>query len=159
MSISRRIFLRSATMVAISAAAHSKLTSVAFGQRSGGGRQSAVTGFRVPDESLSDPLTYFTQSTFSAHLNSKFRLRQGTSGGAVVTLVEVKDLAPSAHKVRAHVGSRECFSLVFSGGKQLPQDTYTIEHGALGTFKLLLVPTGKQSGVAYLEAIVNRLYS
>jgi hypothetical protein len=113
----------------------------------------------VPDESLNDPITYFTQSTFSAHLNSKFRPRQGTGISTVVTLVEVNDLAPSARKIRAQVGGRECFSLIFSGGKQLPQATYIIEHGALGTFKLLLVPIGKQDGVAYLEAIVNRLYS
>lgn len=159
MPISRRIFLRTGTMVVLgAAAAHSKLGRVAVGQKL---REdvTTVTGFRVPPESLNDPLTFFTRSTFSAQLNSTFRLRQGDSTSAVVTLVAVNDLAPSAKKVKGQVvGGRECFSLIFSG-KQLPQDTYTVEHGALGTFKLLLVPSGKPGGIPQLEAVINRLYS
>ena len=131
MPISRRIFLRAGTMVVLGAAAQSKLAKVVVGQKSGGGRVDTVTGFRVPAASLDDPLTYYTKSTFLAHLNSKFRLRQGDSSSSVVTLVEVVDFTPSQSKVAAQVGNRECFSLVFSGGKQLPQGTYTVEHGAL----------------------------
>lgn len=159
MPISRRIFLRTGTMVVLgAAAAHSKLGKVAAGQKL---REDVVTvtGFRVPAESMSDPLTFFTKSTFSAHLKSKFRLRQGDSTSAVVTLVAVNDLAPAAAKVRGQVvGGRECFSLIFSG-KELPQGTYTVEHGALGTFRLLLVPSGKKGSVPQLEAVINRLYS
>ena len=158
MPISRRIFLRAGTMFAIGAAANSRFGNLALGQKP---RQDvpAVTGFRVPVESMADPLTFFTKSTFSAHLNSQFRLRMVDARSVVVTLIAVNDLAPSAGNVKGQVvGGRECFSLIFSG-QQLPQDTYTVEHGALGTFKLLLVPSGKQDGVPQLEAVVNRLFS
>lgn len=163
MSTSRRVFLRTATMVALSAAAHSKLADAAFGQKSVGGSLSTVTGFRVPDESLNDPLTYYTKSTFMAHLNSKFRLRQGDSGSWVVTLAKVDDFVPPPGKlpdeVAAQVGDRECFGLVFSGVNRLPQGNYTVEHGALGTFQLLLVPSGGLGGVLQWDAVINRLYS
>jgi hypothetical protein len=159
MPISRRIFLRTGTMVVLGAAAQSKLAKVVVGQKSGQGVDT-VTGFRVPAASMDDPLTYYTKATFVAHLNSQFRLRRGDSKSSVVTLVEVIDFTPSQQrKITAQVGNRECFSLVFSGGKQLPQDTYTVEHGALGTFKLLLVPSGRPGGVPQWDAVINRLYS
>ena len=159
MPISRRIFLRAGTMLALGAAAQATLGKVAAGQKLHED-VATVTGFRVPAESMSDPLTFFSKSTFSAQLNSQFRLRQGDAGSWVVTLVAVNDLAPSAAKVKGKVvvGGRECFSLVFSG-KRLPQGTYTVEHGALGTFNLLLVPSGKPGSVPQLEAVINRLYS
>lgn len=157
MPISRRIFLRAGTMVVLGAAAQSKLAKVVVGQKSE--RVDAVSGFRVPAASMDDPLTYYTKSTFLAHLNSKFRLRQGDSSSSVVTLIRVVDNAPSQSKVAAQVGSGECFTLVFSGAKRLPQDTYTVEHGALGTFKLLLVPSGKPGGIPQWDAVINRLYS
>ena len=159
MPISRRIFLRAGTMVVLGAVAQSKLAKVVVGQESGAGRMDTVTGFRVLAASLDDPLTFYTKSTFLGHLNSKFRLRQGASSSSVVTLVAVVDYAPSQSKVAAQAGSGECFSLVFGGGKQLPQGTYTVEHGALRTFKLLLVPSGKAGGVHQLDAVINRSYS
>lgn len=157
MPISRRIFLRAGSMLALGTAASSKFAKVAFGQTPHAG-EAVVMGFRVPNASMNDPLTFFTKSTFSAQLNTKFRLRQGDAT-AVVILTAVNDLAPPAASVKGPVvGGRECFSLVFSG-KYLPQDTYTVEHGALGTFKLLLVPSGKQGRVPQLEAVINRLFS
>ena len=159
MPISRRIFLRTGTMVVLGTAAQSKLAKVFVGQKSGGGRMDTVTGSRVLDASLDDPLTYYTKSTFVAHLNSKFRLRLGDSSSSVVTLVAVVDYVPSPSKFAAQAGSGECFSLVFSGGKQLPQGTYTVELGALKTFKLLLVPSGKAGGVRRWDAVINRSYS
>ena len=61
MPISRRIFLRTGTMVVLGAAAHSKLAKVAVGQKSGRGGMQTVTGFRVPAASLDDPTQYKTQ--------------------------------------------------------------------------------------------------
>ena len=158
MSISRRIFLRAGTMVVLGAAAQSGLAKAVVGQKSGG-RVNTVTGFRVPAQSMDDPLTYYNKATFVAHLNSQFQLRQGNSKSSVVTLVEVIDFKPSQNKIRAQVGNAECFSLVFSGTKQLPQATYIVEHGALGTFKLLLVPSGRPGGVPQWDAVINRLFS
>ena len=53
----------------------------------------------------------------------------------------------------------ECFSLLFRGGSRaFRQDTYTITHPSLGTFALLLVPSGSdQNGAQGYLATLNRL--
>jgi len=156
MTISRRIFLRSATMVALAETAQAKFTQ-AFGQKLGGKRLTTGTGFRTPAANMAEPFTYFTRSTFAAHLNSTFQVRQGVGSNTAIMLVEVNEWRPKSAKLEVQVGGRECFSLIFSCPKKLPQASYTVEHGALGTFSLLLVPTGKQGEVTYLEAVINRL--
>ena len=51
----------------------------------------------------------------------------------------------------------ECFALLFDGpGPALPQWTYPVEHGTMGTFPLFLGPVaGGATGVRY-EAVFNR---
>src|SRR5437899_2852393 len=91
-----------------------------------------------------DPLANYTEATFKSYLKSVFSLH--TVYGIVgVTLVEVKDLPASP--------GGEAFSLLFRGGSRaLKQDTYVLDHPALGTFKLLLVPAGadKKGTQSYL---------
>jgi len=97
-----------------------------------------------------DPLANYTKATFISYLNSVFQLHT-VSGIVAVTLLKVDDMTPPK--------GGECFSLLFRGGSRaLGQDTYTIDHAALGTFKLLLVPAGTDSNGAqgYL-ATINRL--
>ncbi len=158
MPISRRFFLRAGTLVALGAAAQSKLARVVVGKTTGGGT-NAVSGFLVPAASMDDPLTYYTKSTFEAYLNSKFKLRQGDGSSSTVTLIKVVDGAPAPSTDAVQVGNSECFTLVFSLGKRLPQATYTVDHAALGTFKLLLVPSGMPGATPQLDAVINRLYS
>jgi hypothetical protein len=158
MPISRRIFLRAGTMLALGATAQTLLPQTIVGQ---GTRRKTpvVSGFRVPPASLNDPLTYFTKATFMAHLNSQFKLRQENSSSSIVTLVEVVDSKSTRKRVTAQVGSNESFMLLFSGEQQLPQATYTVEHSALGIFKLLLVPAGRSGDKLQLCAVINRSYS
>jgi hypothetical protein len=158
MPITRRIFLRTGSLVVLGAAAHSTFAKIGIAGQAGV-RTDAASGFRLPAGSMDDPLAYYTKSTFIAHLNSKFRLRGKDSNSAVVTLVKVVDFNPTQKKITAQADNRECFSLVFSGATQLPQDTYTVEHSSLGTFKLLLVPSGRPGGVPQWDAVINRLYS
>jgi hypothetical protein len=97
-----------------------------------------------------DPLANYTKATFISYLNSVFQLHT-VSGIVAVTLLKVDDMEPPK--------GGECFSLLFRGGSRaLGQDTYAIDHAALGTFKLLLVPVGTDSNGAqgYL-ATINRL--
>lgn len=97
-----------------------------------------------------DPLSNYTEATFKSYLRSVFSLHT-VYGIVEVTLVEVKDLPSSP--------GGECFSLLFRGGSRaLKQDTYVIDHPALGTFKLFLVPSGadKKGTQSYL-ATLNRL--
>ncbi len=97
-----------------------------------------------------DPLANYTEATFRSYLNSVFELH--TVNGIVgVTLLQVSDM-------QAPKGG-ECFTLLFRGGSRAHhQDTYTLVHPSLGTFQLLLVPTGTdQNGAQGYLATINRL--
>ena len=137
MSISRRIFLKTASVAAIAAATIGKSTLAVLAQ---GG--------------ASDPLAYYTQATFTQYINSIFRLHGSRT--VEVMLEKVQDTL-SAKESRA--GGRESFVLHFRGGDvQLRQDTYTVEHPALGTFGLFLVPGGAdENGAQSYVATINRL--
>jgi hypothetical protein len=154
MSISRRIFLRGGTIVVLGAAAQSALGKVALAQMSRGG-VNTVRGFRLPNGSTGDPLAYYNRATFLAHLNEKFQLRMGNSSWEV-KLAQVIDFKGSQTNP---IEGGECFSLVFSGAKQLSQGTYDVEHTTLGAFKLFLVPSGKVGGTTQSDAVINRLNS
>ncbi|MEK6336037.1 MAG: hypothetical protein AABM67_13995 [Acidobacteriota bacterium] len=141
MSDSRRRFLKVGMLAAVFAAAPMK-NVLAKGW-------NANADFALPDEE-EDPLANYTKATFVSYLNSVFQM-QTASGAVAITLLSVDDLeAPEGG---------ECFSLLFRGGSTAwPQNTYTVEHSALGTFKLFLVPVGADSNGAqgYL-ATINRL--
>ena len=142
MTDSRRRFLKAGMLAAVFAAAPLKNVLARSLNR------DAFPGAAADEDD--DPLANYTKATFVSYLNSIFQLQTG-SGSVAVTLLQVEDMeAPE---------DGECFSLLFRGGSQaLPQNTYTIEHSALGTFKLFLVPTGADSNGAqgYL-ATINRV--
>ena len=98
----------------------------------------------------SDPLANYSESTFRSYLNSVFQLHTN-QGIVAVTLLRVDDMTASK--------GGECFTLLFRGGSRAQrQDTYTLVHPALGTFALLLVPSGTdQNGAQGYVATINRL--
>jgi hypothetical protein len=143
MSISRRIFIKMASVAAIAAIIVGKSTLGAFAQ---GAMQSGAGS--------TDPLAYYTQATFTQYINSIFRLHGLRT--VDVTLEKVEDTLPATV---SRTGGRESFVLYFrGGGVQLPQDTYIVEHPALGTFRLFLVPSGAdENGAQSYVATINRL--
>ena len=154
MSITRRKFLRAGTLVALSAAVPLKSALFVSGQQTRKGDGSGNPGDRLTSQNP-DLLGSYSKSAFSSYLNSIFRLYSGYST-VDVTLVRVEDLAPVAKGTSA---GGECFSLVFVGGSAaLPQGTYGVEHPALGSFQLFLVPGGADKyGAESYVAIINRL--
>jgi Domain of unknown function (DUF6916) len=142
MLISRRTFIKAGALAAIVAGISLKPGLLVFAQE--------------PSVALptSDPLSNFTQATFEQYLNSIFTLRGRTP--VEITLTKVEDTLPA--KVSRTAG-RESFTLHFvGGGVALPQDTYVIDHAALGTFKLFLVPAGSDdNGAQRYVAVINRL--
>jgi Domain of unknown function (DUF6916) len=94
-----------------------------------------------------------TSHIFEPHLASEFLAERESAGRVALRLTEIRALGrqPGAPRV-------EPFALVFSGppAPVLPQATYTLEHGALGTLELFLVPIGRdaEGGVQY-EAVFN----
>lgn len=137
MSISRRIFLKTASVAAIAVVTIGKSTLAVLAQ---GG--------------ATDPLSYYTQDTFTQYINSIFRLHGVRT--VEVMLEKVQDALPATV---TRTGGRESFTLHFRGGDvRLPQNTYTVEHPALGNFELFLVPGGADAnGAQSYVATINRL--
>jgi hypothetical protein len=143
LSNSRRTFLRTGLLAALFAAVPLKhVLGQSFKERDGNPGETPVT--------QSDPLGNYSKASFISYLNSVFQL-QTSIGIVAVTLTKVDDMpAPKGG---------ECFTLQFRGGSRaLPQATYMITHPALGTFALLLVPSGPdQNGAQGYLATLNRL--
>lgn len=142
MSTSRRKFLKAGMLAAVFAAGPIKIvTGHTWKDREGN-----------PDDPqlAPDTLGNYSKATFSSYLNSVFQIHT-VSGIVEATLTEVHDM-PSSN-------GGESFSLLFRGGRQpLRQDTYQIDHAALGTFPLLLVPAAADAnGAQGFVATFNRL--
>jgi len=103
-----------------------------------------------------------TRSDWASQLNTPFHIHSATKGKIKVTLAEVKMGQAAALKPgqlpRPDAGN-ERFSLIFSGCRSelLAQDTYRMDHPALGQFELFIVPifTRNLSKIDY-QAVVNR---
>jgi len=136
MSISRRLFIKTASVAALVAGTIGKSSLAAFAQ------------------DTDDPLSNYTQQTFTQYLDSIFVVCGRPS--VEVTLVKVQDTLPrNVERTRG----RESFVLHFRGGReQLAQNTYTMEHAALGTFRIFLVPSGSdENGAKGYAATINRV--
>ena len=156
MNLSRRSFLETGSKLGLAAVFSGALSSIALGQD----KLGSGIGSPIPREALADPLFKMTQAMFTDNLGTTFTLSLGRVKLTDVTLIEVNDLNPPFVKGNVTNG-RECFSLVFKGPRSLAlrQETYTLNHKALGTFKLFLVPGDPGKGAArHYRADINRVY-
>jgi hypothetical protein len=90
---------------------------------------------------------------FTAHLGSEFRLRLSDGAALEVVLMEA-----TAHPyLPPQPGRRRGFSLVLRSALPgaLPQGIYALEHPAMGTMGLFLVPIGLREGGMCYEAVFN----
>jgi hypothetical protein len=145
MAISRRIFIKVGALAAVAASMSLKPGLAVLGQDLPG---------KIGAPSSPDPLANYTQATFTQYVGSIFTLRSRVR--IELTLTRVVDSLP--RKV-ARTGGRESFELHFRGGATaLGQDTYVLEHPALGTFMMFLVPSGADdNGAQGYIAVINRL--
>ena len=148
MATSRRNFLKTGTMGLLCAGVPGALARIALaGPTAAGGSP----------EGKAKSMIKFTQGTFTPHINTTFRIRAG-SRAVNLKLTKITDLK-AISKTPARIAGKEGFSLLFVGSaksSRLTQDTYIIEHAALGKFSLFLVPVEK-SEHRYHEAIIVRL--
>ena len=95
-------------------------------------------------------LERMTREDFEPHLNTTFRLLHGGQEPLELELVEI------AGGDRAYEHSYS-FSLVFRGGPHftLQQHTFTLEHPALGTLDIFLVPIARDADGFRYEAVFN----
>jgi hypothetical protein len=121
--------------------------------------------FAAPPESKSevpDPLAGVTAETFEAWIGSQFRATLNHQPVGTLTLLSVSRFEPRtgtfpAVKVLTSPAITS-FTLRFSkAGAPLAQETYTLEHDWLGTFPLLLVPSGARTAPATCTAVFTLL--
>jgi hypothetical protein len=144
--------LQSACISAVAVGLLSQSAVSVFGQKS---ELKDTRGyFQIPPQALGERLFHFTQATFEPYLQSEFSVTVGPYKVVKLTLVEVENLQPRKGLQRPE---GECFSLLFKADGKLSdlQQTYVLEHEALGKFSLFLVDAGeKQKEVHYL-AVIN----
>jgi len=112
--------------------------------------------FRIPSESMTDPIFSFTSAHFTPFINDNFAVRSNESFKTTpLRLIDVKILEYKENLAKGFTG--ESFSLLFQGS--LPEnfvgDSFELSHPSLGVFTLFLVPVGKEPN--RYEAIVNHL--
>jgi hypothetical protein len=100
---------------------------------------------------VADPASELTASTFEPHAGSEFAVCLGDTELPPIRLVAVARGVPRAGAPRS-----EPFSLEFVGpAPALEQRTYQLQHPALGSLEIFVVPVGlDDEGVRY-EAIFN----
>lgn len=148
MSISRRHFLRTGAVVCAAAGAPMSLSALAAEERSLGNGHTQSTG-TTPD--------LMSKAAFAPHLNSVFFIRLQNGEEISAELIELRDCGPARRQKANTRAARECFALAFHTTAQPPlaQNTYRLEHRALGRFDLFIGPVpGKKRGQVY-EAIIN----
>lgn len=97
-------------------------------------------------------LQSFTIATFAHHIGEAFRVYFDPEVPVDVELIAVADLGSDRQDASGH---RRPFSLEFRGPTEqaFPQRIYRIEHPALSSFELFLVPIGPdERGMCY-EAV------
>lgn len=94
-----------------------------------------------------------TEREFSQRLNTSFRLKLDTPKQIELKLVEVKGYSSKADEQ----SGMERFSVFFTGPRHihLPQGLYTLEHDAMGTFDIFLVPIALNDDGFRYEAVFN----
>ena len=152
MVVSRRSFMKNGALLILAAGASLGGAKSIFGRDSFDGDVARPGRLQLPNRDKL-PALQLTKATFEPYVNTVFRISDGTK---VVrsTLVSVADIGPVPDRKQA---GKECFVIKFKGTRALAQNTYRIEHDALGKFELFLVPAGRDRKGSYYQAVINRL--
>jgi hypothetical protein len=100
-----------------------------------------------------DPLRELNLHTFVDCIGDPFRIAF-SDGEVELSLAEANSIVAGHSEPEAE--QRQPFSLIFRGGppdRYLPQSTYALEHAALGTLPMFLVPLGPDKQGMRYEAI------
>lgn len=94
-------------------------------------------------------LDTFTHDTFAGHEGEPFRVRLDDGSAVEARLSSARTWGSGSD------GRRVPFTLTFVGPLQpvLPQRIYHLEHDAIGTFELFLVPVGPNTQGMQYEAV------
>lgn len=147
MSISRRKFLRTGTLAALTAGLPLKALA-------DGALKTTTESSSMLNAASAEALR-LNSSAFKKCLYTKFRVNLAGAKSQFLKLVEVKHW-----HTQTQPADRECFSNEFLAvdGHKLRQGTYTVEHELLGKFEMFLVPLGNKNSEIRYEALFNRLH-
>jgi hypothetical protein len=156
MATPRRDFLKSAFMSVAAAGLIAQSARFTFGQKN---RLKDTHGnFQIPAQALGDPLFHFTRATFEPYIQSEFRATVGPYRTVSLKLVGVEDQRPQARQGMPRTEG-ECFVLRFEASGELSdlQQTYVLQHEALGKFSLFLVGRAEKGKAIFYSAVVNHM--
>ena len=148
MNLSRRDILKGAAATLLPGAASMAIVPGPGGSKGGAGATTPVTGV---DE--------LSRMAFSGVVGSDFEVQVGALQTSTVKLTSVTDLVLPAG-APAPAPGKEGFALLFTGISKhgFGQGTYILDHPALGSFALFLVPVGPVGASTSYEAVINRLW-
>lgn len=118
--------------------------------------QGAGDLFRIPSESMTDPVFSFTSAHFTPFINDNFAIRSNESFKRTpLRLIEVEILERKENLAKGFTG--EIFSLLFRGSlpENIAGELVELSHPSLGVFMLFLAPVGKEPNRH--EAIISHL--
>jgi hypothetical protein len=101
-------------------------------------------------------LEKLTHESFAPHVGTEFALRLGPADSLPLTLIEARAVGSAPPRPGPDGNRRrQPFSLLFRGPRQpvLPQRIYPIEHAAMGTLELFIVPIGPDAAGLRYEAV------
>ncbi len=154
--LSRRNFLRSGTLTALSIGLAVGAGQKIFGQRSS---QNPALDFPIPDRARQQPLFSYTRSAFENALGTTFTSPDARGKNVNLTLVSVKAFPSITDtKMMTKKGrSTDSFALSFNALRELPAFTtiYTLNHPVLGKFDLFMTPRKREDGAFFYDAVVN----
>jgi hypothetical protein len=159
MYLTRRSFLKSGAITALSAGLILQTGALALGQKSS--QSTSAEGFQIPYEATQSPTFYYTRETFQPYVGGIFVAR-GVGGRAVeLKLLRVRDCTPSS-KTRLtteQAPKTDCFALEFSSPARLSELTsiYKLNHAALGEFELFMTSREDEREQIFYEAVFNHL--
>ena len=158
MSLSRRKFIKSGALTALSAGFMFKAAESAFGQKKV--PDKPVLKFDVPYEAQQNPILYYDRATFEPYVGGTFVGRDARGRAIELKLLRVTEYKSNS-TTRITTGTTrqtDSFTLTFSATRSLPEFTsiHVIEHPVLGKFDLFLKRSGDSSQIVY-EAVINHL--
>jgi uncharacterized protein DUF6916 len=154
-TVSRRQFLSTGTLVSLSAVIPRQGIISVFAQEPDAGQlgQFKVPPGIQPDERL-------TEDNFSRYLYSEFRFSTSPFTEVSLQLVNVKRWE-AQDTPRAQKTKLDSFSVLFKGPRKtaLESNTYQVTHDWMGTFDLFISPVNDRKKQRIYQAVFNRFQS
>ena len=154
--LSRRNFLRSGTLTALSITLAMKAGRTVFGQTS---PQNPALDFPIPGTARQQPSFLYSRTAFENAVGSTFTSPDARGKNVNLTLVSVKgfESKTDTEMMTTKARSTDAFALAFNASRALPGFTtiYALNHSVLGKFDLFMTLRKRDDGATLYDAVVN----